>query len=123
MEPVLQRQPRSDAGLPKKIDAAVEARLVVLCCSDPPAGQQRWTLQLLVDELCRLKVVTSVCRETVRQTLKKIVSSPGNQNASVFQKPTAPVSLFPPLTSSIPIPFEEVPRLYNFLWCPYVSVW
>ena len=93
LEPVLQRQPRSDAGLPKKIDAAVEARLVVLCCSDPPAGQQRWTLQLLVDELCRLKVVTSVCRETVRQTLKKIVSSPGNQNASVFQKPTAPVSL------------------------------
>lgn len=92
LEPVLQRRPRSDAGRPKKVDGSVEARLVVLCCSAPPAGQQRWTLQLLVDELCRLKVVTSVCRETVRQTLKKIASSPGNQNASVFQKPTALVS-------------------------------
>lgn len=93
LEPVLQRQTRSDAGVPKKVDGTVEAQLVALCCSDPPGGQQRWTLQLLVDELCRLKVVASVCRETVRQTLKKIASNPGKQNASAFRKPIAPVSL------------------------------
>ena len=57
----LKRQTRSDAGIPKTIDGEVEAKLVTLCCSTPPAGQERWTLQLLVDELCRLKVVARVC--------------------------------------------------------------
>ena len=44
---------------------------MTLCCGTPPEGRQRWTMQLLADELCRLKVVTHVCPETVRQTLKK----------------------------------------------------
>ena len=50
-------------------------QLVSLCCSTPPEGRSRWTLQLLVDELCRLQVVTSVCRETVRMCLKKTRSA------------------------------------------------
>lgn len=89
---VLNRKPRSDAGVARKLDGAVEARLITLCCSTPPEGRQRWTLQLLVDELCRLQVVTCVCRETVRQTLKKIASSRGRRNASAFRKPTTPGS-------------------------------
>lgn len=72
IRPALKRQVRSDSGTPQKIDGKVEAKLVALCCSDPPKGNQRWTLQLLVDEMCRLKIVTSVCPETVRKTLKKI---------------------------------------------------
>jgi len=88
LEPTLQRKP----GIPQKIDGTVEARLISLCCSTPPDGRQRWTLQLLVDELCRLQVVSSVCRETVRQTLKKIASSPGRRSGSAFRKPTAPAS-------------------------------
>lgn len=89
----LQRKARSDAGTPKKIDGEVEAKLVVLCCSKPPAGRQRWTLSLLVDELCRLKVVASVCRETVRQSLKKIGSSRGRRSVFASRKKTVPVSL------------------------------
>jgi len=88
----LRRQIRADAGTPKTFDGTAEARLVTLCCSTPPAGQQRWTLQLLVDELSRLQVVGSVCRETVRKTLKKIASSRGKRNASAFRKRTAPAS-------------------------------
>ena len=72
LEATLQRQVRADAGIPQKIDGKVEAELVALACSTPPRGHQRWTLQLLVDEMCRLKIVTSVCPETVRKTLKKI---------------------------------------------------
>jgi hypothetical protein len=89
---VLNRKPRSDAGVSRKMDGTVEARLVTLCCSTPPKGRQRWTLQLLVDELCRLQVVTSVCRETVRQTLKKIDSSRGRRNASASRRRTTPGS-------------------------------
>lgn len=68
----LKRAVRSDRGIPRKFDGQAEAQLVTLCCSTPPEGHERWTLQLLVDELSRLQIVTSVCRETVRQTLKKI---------------------------------------------------
>lgn len=90
--PALSRKRRADAGIPKMLDGEAEARLVTLCCSSPPDGRQRWTLQLLVDEMCRLKVVASVCRETVRKTLKKIASSRGKRNGSAFRKPTAPAS-------------------------------
>lgn len=88
----IERKLRSDAGVPQTMDGQAEAQLVALCCSEPPAGHQRWTLQLLVDELCRLKVVASVCRETVRRTLKKIASNPGKRNASASRKKTAPAS-------------------------------
>ena len=88
----LTRKARLQPGMTPKFDGESEAKLVVLCCSTPPEGRQRWTLELLVDELCRLQVVTSVCRETVRLCLKKTASSRGNANAFVFPKKTAPVS-------------------------------
>jgi hypothetical protein len=88
----LRRQIRSDANIPKTLDGRAEAQLVTLCCSTPPDGRQRWTIRLLADELCRLQVVATVCPETVRQTLKKIASSPGKRNASASRSPTAPVS-------------------------------
>lgn len=71
-EATTRRKVRSDKGTPKIFDGEAEAQLVTLCCSTPPEGHQRWTLNLLVDELSRLKIVTSVCPETVRKTLKKI---------------------------------------------------
>ena len=92
LEATLKRQRRADAGQPRKMDGAVEAQLVTLCCSTPPDGHQRWTLQLLVDEMCRLKIVGSVCRETVRKTLKKIDSSRGNRNGSASQRKIGPAS-------------------------------
>ena len=87
-DPALERKQRSDTGVPKVLDGKAEATLVTLCCSDPPAGRDHWTLQLLCDELGRLEVVESVCRETVRQCLKKTGSSPGEPNASASPKRT-----------------------------------
>lgn len=86
LEQTLVRKRRSDAEIPKKLDGLVEARLVTLCCGTPPAGRERWTLQLLVDELCRLNVVASVCKESVRQCLKKTGSSPGRRRGSASRK-------------------------------------
>jgi hypothetical protein len=59
------------------IDGKVEATLVAICCSPAPAGRARWTMQLLADELVGRKVVTHVCKETVRKALKKTSCSPG----------------------------------------------
>lgn len=92
LEATLVRAPRSDAGVPKVLDGKAEAHLVTLCCGTPPKGRDRWTLQLLCDELARLKVVTSVCPETVRTCLKKTNSGLGRRNASASPRPTGPAS-------------------------------
>jgi hypothetical protein len=90
--PTLARERRSDAGVARAIDGQAEARLVTLCCSDPPEGHARWTIRLLSDELCRLQVVAKVCPETVRRCLKKIASSPGFPSDSASPSGTGPGS-------------------------------
>lgn len=79
-DPTLDRKRRAPGS--RKLDGKAEAHLVLLCCSDPPAGRDHWTLELLCDELQRLHVVESVCRETVRKSLKKTSLNHGGPNAS-----------------------------------------
>lgn len=69
LQAALEDQPRP-APEPKLTEAQ-EARLVALTCSSPPAGQARWTLELLVKQLIRDGVVVSIAPETVRLLLKK----------------------------------------------------
>lgn len=87
-----ERKPRPAAPERRRLDGAAEAQLVVLACSDPPGGRDHWTLRLLCDELARLKVVESVCPETVRKCLKKTSCNPGGSNATASQKRTGPSS-------------------------------
>ena len=47
----------------------------MLACSQPPAGQAIWTLELLGDRLVELKVVDAILKETVRRTFKKTASN------------------------------------------------
>jgi hypothetical protein len=83
----LARRPRPRVA--GKLDGKAEAHLTLLCCSAPPEGRDRWTLQLLCDELGRLNLVESVCPETVRKALKKTRFNRGERNASAFPKRTA----------------------------------
>jgi len=92
LTPAIDRKLRKPPSNPPKLDGAAEARLVTLCCSAPPDGRQRWTLKLLVDELCRLRVVTSVCPETVRRCLKKIGCSLGGPSGSASRRRIGPGS-------------------------------
>lgn len=55
----------------KVFDGAVEAHLIALRCSQPPAGYARWTVRLLAAKMVELEYVESIGRETVRQMLKK----------------------------------------------------
>jgi transposase len=75
LDAALTRKPRSPR--PPKMDGKKEARLVMLACSEPPAGRARWTLELLADKMVELRVVDSLSRETVRLRLKKTKSSLG----------------------------------------------
>lgn len=54
-----------------KLDEAQSAYMAALACSDPPAGQARWTMELLAKRLVDDGVVESISAETVRLTLKK----------------------------------------------------
>ena len=59
------------------LDGQAEAHLVALVCAGPPAGRKTWTMNLLAGRLIQARVVDRVTGETVRQTLKKMNSSPG----------------------------------------------
>ncbi len=76
LEAALARQPPARTK-PRKLDGAQEARLVAIACSQAPEGRASWTLRLLADKLVELELVESIGCETVRQTLKKMTSSPG----------------------------------------------
>jgi transposase len=73
----VERKRRQHPPVPQKLDGKAEAALVALCCSPPPSGRARWTLSLLTDTLMERKVVLTICKETVRKTLKKMSCSPG----------------------------------------------
>ena len=38
----------------KKVDGRVEAHIIAIACSEAPEGRERWTLQLIADELVLL---------------------------------------------------------------------
>lgn len=66
------------------LSEAQEARLVALTCSTAPAGRERWTLELLAQQLVQEGVVTSISPETVRLILKKNILNPGKFVAGAF---------------------------------------
>ncbi len=54
-----------------KIDGDVEAKLVKLCCSEPPHGFAKWSLRLLADKMVELQYVESISHVSVGNVLKK----------------------------------------------------
>jgi hypothetical protein len=92
VQPALTRATRKDAGVPKVIDGRAEAQLITIACSTPPEGRDHWTLQMLCGEMKRLKIVKSVCPETVRQALKKTNFVLGLPSASASPKRIEPAS-------------------------------
>lgn len=70
-------------GAAPKVTGAVEAKLVMLACSDPPSQHVTWTLGLLRDELIRLEVVESLSTTAVGKALKKMnLSLGGSKNGA-----------------------------------------
>ena len=65
------------------IQGEEEAYLVALACGEPPAGQSRWTLRLLADEMITLEYVDTISHETVRTALKKMNLNLGNEKNGV----------------------------------------
>lgn len=69
-EAVLERRPSSRI-YDVKIDGDVEAKLVQLCCSEPPPGFAKWSLRLLADKMVELRYVDSISHVSIGNVLKK----------------------------------------------------
>ena len=67
---VLNRNINSD-NANRKIDGALEARIIAMACSEPPEGYARWTVKLITEK-ARVELELSAGEEAVRRMLKKI---------------------------------------------------
>ena len=54
----------------RKIDGAMEARIIAMACGDAPDGHARWTVKLITEE-ARVRLELSAGEEAVRRMLKK----------------------------------------------------
>jgi hypothetical protein len=77
LEQTLERRPQKIPSRQPKLDGKAEAKLIACSCGPAPEGRSKWTLQLLSDKVVELGLADSICRETVRQTLKKTSLSLG----------------------------------------------
>ena len=57
----------------RKIDGALEARIIAMACSEPPEGRARWTVKLLTEK-ARVELELSAGEEAVRRLLKKRIT-------------------------------------------------
>jgi hypothetical protein len=75
-ESVLERRP-SVRNYTKKVDGDIEAKLVSLCCSEPPKGFAKWSLRLLADKMVELNYIDYISHVSVGDVLKKMNLSLG----------------------------------------------
>jgi transposase len=76
LEAALERKKQQAPSREKIFDGENEARLIAVCCGEPPAGCAHWTMQLLADRVVELEIVETVSATTVGRTLKKTSCSP-----------------------------------------------
>ena len=67
----LERKKRETPPIPSIVTGEVEARIIALCCSEPPTGYSRWTLRLLEEKTVELGIVEAISDNTIGRLLKK----------------------------------------------------
>jgi transposase len=71
LDAALNRKKRLTPPVPAKIDARVEAYVVMIAHSLVPEGRAHWTLQLICDEVKKQKVLLEISTTSVAKILKK----------------------------------------------------
>lgn len=74
------------SGAPRKITPELEAHITAISCSDSPEGKAKWTVEMLKDEVIRLKVVETISKTSVHTILKKANSSLGRKKCGASAK-------------------------------------
>jgi transposase len=65
------RKIRGLPPVPSPVTGDVEARLIALACSQPPAGHARWSLRLLEKHVALTEDVPNLDHSTIGRVLKK----------------------------------------------------
>jgi transposase len=68
---VLNRKARQTPPVPPIVTSEAEAKIIALCCGEPPAGYSRWTVRLLGSKAVELGIVEHISAPTVGKLLKK----------------------------------------------------
>jgi hypothetical protein len=71
VEEVITRKKRSTPPVEPKVTGDVEARVIALACSQPPAGRARWTLRLLERQVALTEGIPPMDHSTIGRVLKK----------------------------------------------------
>ena len=71
VETTITRKQRMSPPVPSVVTGDVEARLIALACSAPPAGHARWSLRLLEKHVALIVVLPDLDHTTIGRVLKK----------------------------------------------------
>jgi len=75
VEATITRKQRMSPPVPSVITGEVEARLIALACSTPPAGHARWSLRLLEKHVALVEDLPDLDHTTIGRVLKKRAAS------------------------------------------------
>lgn len=71
IEAVIGRRRRATPPVPAKVTGDVEARVIALACTTPPAGYDRWSLRLLEKQVLLTDGIPRLDHSTIGRVLKK----------------------------------------------------
>ena len=71
VETTITRKQRLVPPVPSVVTGDVEARLIALACSTPPAGHARWSLRLLEKHVALVEDLPDLDHTTIGRVLKK----------------------------------------------------
>ena len=71
VQATIARKRRQTPPVPSVITGEVEARLIALACSTPPAGHARWSLRLLEKHVALIADLPDLDHTTIGRVLKK----------------------------------------------------
>ena len=67
----LTRKKRETPPVEPKVTGEVEARIIAIACSEPPAGYARWTVRLISERSVELGIAGGVGKTSVGDVLKR----------------------------------------------------
>ncbi len=68
---MIARRKRATPPVAPKVTGDVEARVIRLACSAPPAGYERWSLRLLEKHVVLTEGIPELDHSTIGRVLKK----------------------------------------------------
>ncbi len=71
VDATIQRKQRDLPPVPSPVTGEVEARLIAMACSQPPAGRARWSLRLLEKHVALVEDIPDLDHSTIGRVLKK----------------------------------------------------